>query len=66
MFLPAGRFLTIPFPPGRPPVVAPLLARIIAAFILPPLLIFAILKSPYVCFIPFKFVIFVITIIYYA
>lgn len=46
MFLPAGRFLTIPFPPGRPPVFAPLLARFLAAVILPPLLIFAILNSP--------------------
>jgi hypothetical protein len=46
MFFPAGRFLTIPFPPGRPPVFAPLLARFFAAVILPPLLIFAILSPP--------------------
>jgi hypothetical protein len=46
MFLPAGRFLTIPFPPGRPPVFAPLFARFFAAVILPPLLIFAILSPP--------------------
>jgi hypothetical protein len=34
MFLPAGRFLTIPFPPGRPLVFAPLLARVLAVVIL--------------------------------
>jgi hypothetical protein len=37
---PAGRFLTMPFPP------LPLAARIFAAFILPPLLLFAILLGP--------------------
>jgi hypothetical protein len=41
MFRPAGRFLTIPLPPGRPD-----LARLLATVILPPLLFFAILKSP--------------------
>jgi hypothetical protein len=45
MFLPAGRFLTNPFPPGRPPVFAPLFARFLAAVILPPLLFFAIFSS---------------------
>jgi hypothetical protein len=40
MFFPAGLFFTMPFPPGRPPVLAPLLARILAAFILPPLVDF--------------------------
>jgi hypothetical protein len=51
MFLPAGRFLTIPFPPGRPPVFAPLLARVLAAVILPPLLFFAIFHLPPVIFL---------------
>jgi hypothetical protein len=37
ILLPAGRFLTIPFPPGLP-----VLARLLAAVILPPLLFFAI------------------------
>jgi hypothetical protein len=40
MFRPAGRFLISPLPPGR------LAARLLAAVILPPLLIFAIFKSP--------------------
>jgi hypothetical protein len=47
MFLPARRLLTIPFPPGRPPVFAPRLARVLAAVILPPLLFFAILNHPH-------------------
>jgi hypothetical protein len=40
MFLPAARFLTEPRPP------ADLAARFLAAVILPPLLFFAIWKSP--------------------
>jgi hypothetical protein len=39
---PAGRFLTIPFPPG------PLAARFLAAVIRPPLLFFAI-NIPFLC-----------------
>jgi len=39
IFRPAGRFLTIPFPPG------PFAARFLAAVILPPLLFFAISNS---------------------
>jgi len=41
---PAGRFLTIPFPPG------PFAARFLAAVILPPLVFFAIL-IPFRCFV---------------
>ena len=39
---PAGRLLTVPFPPG------PLAARFFAAVIRPPLLFFAILFIPFV------------------
>ena len=38
ILLPAGRFFTIPFPPG------PLAARVLAAVIRPPLLFFAIMN----------------------
>jgi uncharacterized membrane protein len=45
MCLPAGRFFTIPFPPG---IFA---ARRLAAVILPPLLFFAILNTSLNCLV---------------
>jgi len=44
IFRPAGRFLTIPFPPG------PLAARFLAAVIRPPLLFFAMLFLSFLMF----------------
>ena len=46
IFRPAGRFLTIPFPPR------PFAARFFAAVILPPLLFFAI-RNPFCCVLMF-------------
>jgi len=47
IFRPAGRFLTIPFPPD------PLAARFFAAVILPPLLFFAIVNAFRCCVLMF-------------
>ena len=45
ILLPALRLLTLPFPPGF------LVARFLAAVILPPLLFFAILEYPFPVFL---------------
>jgi hypothetical protein len=51
MCLPAGRFFTIPFPPGL------FAARLLAAVILPPLLFFAILNTSLNCLVSLVIVI---------
>jgi hypothetical protein len=53
MCLPAGRFFTIPFPPGL------FAARRLAAVILPPLLFFAILNASLNCLVSVMVVIYV-------